>query len=748
VNPPVETRPKETNLYEVVDLLWRRRALIAVCLAAVLAPIAVTNVTMPAVYESQATLIFERTQDPLPSFSMSQSFYWDKSYIINQVEEIKSRSLAGEAAAKLDPATVSALLRGREGSYGDERRREVLTDIVRGSIAAEPVRDSDIFRLRANGPTPAAAAAVANVVAQVIIERNAMIKRQQAASTRQFIEGQLPMVELQLGRSEEALKNFKSSNQVVSLSDEAREILSRVTGAENQYTTAATERQGLEQKLAAIADQVRAQGGNAGVEITSGSLADGLRRSLIDLETQYTQLAVKGYRTDHPQLRALAAQIESTKGKLGEELSKIMGSGSLTPMPQMEALLGQIPPLQIELATALARERALKAILTGFEADLGTLPLKELQLARLLRAKEVSENIYKLLLEKNEEAKITEAGRIGNIRIIDLARRPGAPIRPRKALNLMIGLVVGLALGVGLAFFLDSLDNTIKSAEEIEHTFRLPVLGLIPAIHAGELGKRRSAGADEVEQIASTLVTRFAPRSPISEAYRALRTNIQFLRIDAPLKTLVISSPGPSEGKSTTVANLAITTALAGARTLLVDADLRRPVVHSLFGQEREPGIINVLVEKLPLAAAVRPSGIENLSILPAGTIPPNPSELLGSQKMKDLIRELAEQFDLVLFDSPPVITVTDTAVLGSQAEGVVLVALSHGTDRRALARAQTLLANVKANVMGAVLNRIKFSGLSGSYSYYYRYYYDDGDRQRSARRRRWWERLRNGRRS
>lgn len=311
----------------------------------------------------------------------------------------------------------------------------------------------------------------------------------------------------------------------------------------------------------------------------------------------------------------------------------------------------------------------------------------------------------------------------------------------------MIGLVVGLALGVGLAFFLDSLDNTIKSAEEIEHTFLLPVLGLIPAIHAGELGKRRRAGADEVEQIASTLVTRFAPRSPISEAYRALRTNIQFLRIDAPLKTLVISSPGPSEGKSTTVANLAITTALAGARTLLVDADLRRPVVHSLFGQEREPGIINVLVERLPLSAAVRPSGIENLSILPAGTIPPNPSELLGSQKMKDLIRELAGQFDLVLFDSPPVITVTDTAVLGSQAEGVVLVALSHGTDRRALARAQTLLANVKANVMGAVLNRIKFSGLSGSYSYYYRYYYDEGDRQRSTRQRRWWERLRNGHR-
>ncbi|MDI6739675.1 MAG: polysaccharide biosynthesis tyrosine autokinase [Candidatus Edwardsbacteria bacterium] len=738
MNPETDSRAKETNLYEIVDLLWRRKTLIAVCLAAVLTPIVISNFTTPPVYESQATLIFERTQDPLPSFSMSQSFYWDKSNIVNQIEEIKSRSLAGEVAAKLDPATVSALLRGREAAYSDDQRQEILTDIIRGSIAAEPVRDSDIFKVRAAGPTPPASAGVANLVAQVIIERNAMIKRQQAASTRRFIETQLPMVELQLNRTEETLKRFKSANQVVSLSDEAREILSRVTGAENQYTVAATERQALEQKLAAITDQIKSQGGNAGMEITSGSLADGMRKNLVDLEMQATQLAVKGYAPDHTQMLTLTAQIGSTKKKLAEELAKINRSASLTPMPQMENLLDQIPPLQIDLVTAHSRERALKAILSDYEADLSKLPAKELQLARLLRSKEVNENIYKLLLEKNEEAKITEAGKIGNIRIIDPARAPNVPIRPRKILNLMIGLIVGLALGVGLAFFLDSLDNSIKSAEEIEHAFRLPVLGLVPAIQAEELRKRRQNRIDEVEKIASTLVTRFAPRSPISEAYRALRTNIQFLRIDAPLKTLVISSPGPSEGKSTSVANLAITTALTGARTLLVDADLRRPVIHSLFGLEREPGMINMLVEKLPLEKVVKPSGIEHLDILTCGAIPPNPSELLGSQKMRDLIKTLSEKYDLVLFDSPPVITVTDTAVLGSQVEGVVLVALSHGTDRRAMARAQTLLANVKANVVGAVINRIKF-GLSGSYSYHYHYhyYYYDSEGKPSKRRNR-----------
>ena len=743
MNQDVKTRTSESNIYELIDLLWRRRLLIIACLLGVVLPIALANFTMPPVYEAQTTIIFEQSREPLPSFDISEAFS-RKSYIVNQIEEIKSRSLAEEVVRLLDPEHSLLLLRGRDRSLNPERQNYRLTQIIKKSISAEPIRDSDVILVKVQGPTPEAASNIANLVAEVIKERSASVKREQASSTRKFIEAQLPSVEATLNTAEEAIKNFKSQNQVVSLSDEGKEILSRATEADKQMIAASTERQSIEGRLTAIYDQLKAQGAltESSLPLSAGSMADSLRSNLLNLQMEIIKLQVKGYAPDHPQIKNLNAQIDNVKSRLLEELQKTTQKNRLSPMPQIQSLLDQIPPLEIQMATASAREAALKAILSQYDFGLSKLPNKELQLARLLRAKEVGESVYRLLLVKHEEAKITEAGKIGNVRVIDRAQPPQFPIKPRKALNLAIGLVVGLTLGVGLSFFLDSMDNSVKTVEDIEHSFELPVLGLIPGIHSDGGKNGRKNGSDEVARISATLVTKYTPRSHVSEAYRSLRTNIQFSRIDDPLKTVVISSAAPSEGKSTSAANLAITTALSGIRTLLVDADLRRPVVHSLFGLEREPGLSNLLAERLALEKVVKPSGIENLSILTCGAIPPNPSELLGSQRMRDLIKLLSQQYDLVLFDSPPVITVTDTAVLSPQVDGLVLVVKSHATDKRALTRAKTILTNLKANILGVVLNKIELSGLAGSYDYYYHYNYyyaDDGAKKKRGRQHKWW---------
>ncbi|MBI5806219.1 polysaccharide biosynthesis tyrosine autokinase [candidate division TA06 bacterium] len=743
MNQDVKTRTSESNIYELIDLLWRRRLLIITCLLGVVLPIALANFTMPPVYEAQTTIIFEQSREPLPSFDISEAFS-RKSYIVNQIEEIKSRSLAEEVVRLLDPEYSLLLLRGRDRSLNPDRQNYRLTHIIKKSITAEPIRDSDVILVKVQGPTPDAASNIANLVAEVIKERSASVKREQASSTRKFIEAQLPSVEATLNTAEEAIKNFKSQNQVVSLSDEGKEILSRATEADKQMIAASTERQSIEGRLTAIYDQLKAQGAltENSLPLSAGSMADSLRSNLVNLQMEIIKLQVKGYAPEHPQIMNLNAQIANVKARLLEELQKITQKNRLSPMPQIQSLLDQIPPLEIQRATMSARETALKTILSQYDFGLAKLPNKELQLARLLRAKEVGESVYRLLLVKHEEAKITEAGKIGNVRVIDRAQPPQFPIKPRKMLNIAIGLVVGLTLGVGLSFFLDSLDNSVKTVEDIEHNFELPVLGLIPAIHSENGKSNRKNGGDEVARISATLVTKYTPRSHVSEAYRSLRTNIQFSRIDDPLKTVVITSAAPSEGKSTSAANLAITTALSGIRTLLVDADLRRPVVHSLFGLEREPGLSNLLAERLPLDKVVKPSGIENLSILTCGAIPPNPSELLGSQRMRDLIKLLSQQFDLVLFDSPPVITVTDTAVLSPQVDGLVLVVKSHATDKRALLRAKTILSNLKANILGVVLNKIELSGLAGSYDYYYHYNYyyaDDGSKKKRDRRHKWW---------
>lgn len=742
-------KPQETNLYEVIDLLWRRKTLILVCLAGILLPILIANITLPPVYESQTTIIFEQSREPIAAFDVSDAFS-RKSYIVNQIEEIKARTLAEEVAEKLDDETAAEIIKDQGRSMGEAEKKQLLAQRIKKGISAEPIRDSDVILIKFQGPTPQSAARAVNLVAEVVKDRSSQVKREQASSTRKFIEAQLPAVEAGLSKAEDAIKSFKARNQVVSLSDEAREVLARMTEIDKMYAGTVTQKMALEKKLEAIYGKLDykpdfSKGGN---KMTSGAVADSLKRSLLDLQIEATQLSIKGYEPDHPQIAKLDRQIEATKTKLVEELSSISHGGQVSPMPEMSDLLSQIPPLQIELISIEAREKATRDFIAGYEADLSKLPYKELELTRLLRAKDVNENIYKMLLEKYEEAKITEAGKIGNVRVIDPAKEPKSPIKPRKALNILIGLVVGLVLGVGLSFFLDSMDNSVKTAEEIETNFDIPVLGLIPSIQAEGVRKKKRNGQDEISKIASTLVTKYTPRSPISEAYRAIRTNIQFSKIDAPLRSIVVTSAAPSEGKSTTVANLAFTTALAGAKTLLIDADLRRPVVHSLFGLEREPGMTNILAERLAPEKVIRPSGIENLDILTCGAIPPNPSELLGSQRMKELVGQLKGKYDLVLFDSPPVITVTDTAVLSSQVEGVVLVVLSHGTDRRALARAKSLLSNVNANILGAILNKIDLTGIGSSYDYYYHYhyYYYSDEGQKIKRKRKLWDIIRPGR--
>jgi tyrosine-protein kinase Etk/Wzc len=289
-----------------------------------------------------------------------------------------------------------------------------------------------------------------------------------------------------------------------------------------------------------------------------------------------------------------------------------------------------------------------------------------------------------------------------------------------------------------MAFFVERLDNSLKSIEDVEAT-GLSILGSIPLIKGTK--DRKSKKEEEksedyqIKRITSNLVTHFEPKSPISEAYRTFRTNLQFARLDAPLKTILVTSSGPSEGKSTTVANLAITMAQMGTNTILIDSDLRRPVLHSIFNLQRTPGLTNYLAGNVPWKEIIQETPIENLSLLTCGVLPPNPSELLGSKKMRMLLEELKEKYDMILFDSPPVIAVTDAAVLSTLLDGVVLVSSSGSTSREALLRAITLLENVKGRLIGGVLNKIKVESVYGSYHYYYYYHYYGGTKQKRKKR-------------
>jgi len=295
------------------------------------------------------------------------------------------------------------------------------------------------------------------------------------------------------------------------------------------------------------------------------------------------------------------------------------------------------------------------------------------------------------------------------------------PIGPQTSTNVLLAGAIGALLAVGAILLLEYLDDTVKSGDEVAELTGLPFLGQIPRVR---------------EKVAEQLLTQREPRSAFSESFRTLRTNLQFSGFDRPLRTILVTSPQPTEGKSTVVANLGVVLAQAGRRVIVVDTDLRRPILHHIFGQNNDWGLTGTLFgEGNRTDDGLLPTGVENLSFLPSGPLPPNPSEILGSQRMGDFLAHLQEQADVILLDSPPLLTMADASILAARVDGVILVADAGRTRREALKKAAEALRRIGAHVLGVALNRVGLR--SEGYSYYYYYYYSDEGKRRKGRRRR-----------
>jgi len=723
------TESSQPGLQDLLRIIMRRRWIVLGAFLTVLLSSIIFSFRQPNIYEANVSLLVQRDNKPILGMMMETE--QSRNMINNQVEIIRSRSLASEAALILKARPDAREL----GFLADT----LLTDNIMFSTTVLSSRTTDIITVIATSSDPAQAAAIANTVGQAYIARNLSYSRGEFSEVRRFLEVQLPVIEKRLFGGENQLRLFKQTNQVVSLSDESKFLIDKLTGFESQYNLTKVERESAEKRLAYLQDQLDFQKKNMleNVSQVSSPLASGLRQDLLTLQTQMATMTSQGFPADHPKMKELNKKIENTKSRLKEEISKIVAqkNGGIDPIMLSEELVVKILDLQVEIETYKAKELAQQRVVDGYLEKLKAIPPKEVELARLTRQFELDDNIYKMLMEKYEEVRISEAGKLGNVKIIDQAQVPKEPVGPRRKLNILFGGMLGLALGIGLVLLMEYMDTSLKNIHDIEQFLGLPVLGLIPAIDQEDVASQTGNGrtTNGATSIAERLISHHLPKSPISEAYRILRTNLQFLNPDAPLKTILVTSSGPSEGKTTTAANLAITMAQVGSRTLIVDADLRRPMVSGVFGIPQEPGLTELLVKGGDLQKAMVSTDIENLFILPSGTIPPNPSELLSSQKMKRLIQEMKNSCDLVILDCPPVITVTDAAVLAAEADCVVLVIHSGKTDREAARRAKSLLTNVKAKIAGTVLNNISSDMLAG-YSYYYHYYYEDGQRKKGEK--------------
>ena len=423
-------------------------------------------------------------------------------------------------------------------------------------------------------------------------------------------------------------------------------------------------------------------------------------------------------------------QIEATRAQLKEAIKKVVEEGPSASDPIFQKIIGGIIDAQTQINALEGKLEALRKLIKDEDNKLKNLPGYEVRLAELQRKVDAGRAVYSMLLSKLEEARIAAAKQTSDAKIIDPAYPPTSPIKPRKKLNIILGLVLGLMMGLGLVFVVEYMDTSVRGPEEVERMLGVPVIGAIPEIE----------GRDEKER----LITHYEPLSPTAEAFKGIRTNIRFSSVGEEVRVILVTSSGPAEGKSTIASNLAIAMAQMGHRVILVDGDFRRPMIHRIFGMEKEPGLTEVIMGDVVLDEAIRGSEeVEGLDILVCGHIPPNPSELLGSVRARRVIEELRGRYEYVVIDSPPLMPVTDAIEMSAYSDGVVIVAREGLTDRNLLERSVEQLRRFGGKILGVVFNGISVQrkyryykyGKYGKYRYYHYSHYYYGSSSKNNKR-------------
>lgn len=689
---------QEISLRDLMDVVSRRWWVVAACGALALAAALTVSLTTPPVYRASTTVVVDSADSAIR--------------FVPDVTGISQQALVDAVAEVAKSRAVAELALDRLGV--NENREEALRSLQAG-LKVHRVRGG-IIRIDAQGSSPRDAAANANAAAQGIVDWNLQWRRAQAAAGRAFIEAQLALMGTELRHAENALAARKARGVQISLSEQTSIVINKLADFEAQRRATAAEREAIEASLlqagAALATQqptvpssfVRAE----------DPVVAGLRQELTRLEIDLAGLREQ-FTDRHPQIVATQARITEVKARLRQLAAERVASTTVTLNPLRQSLASQIIALEVEREAARAKEAALGNIVARYTREAQTVPSREVELAGLARSARVAEQTYLLLSEKLQEAKIVEASIVGDLRVIDRAVPPIVPVSPRTRMNTLLGSLLGVMVGGVVAYLLEALDTTMKTPEEAEQVLGLPILASVPQWH-GPSRKETEAEA--------SLATNSHPRTPFAEAFRRLRTNLVFLSPDRPLRTVLITSPGAEEGKSTVAANLAIALSQAGRRVWLIECDLRRPRLSWVFQPRTAIGLSEMLVDGVPVEEFLHPTQVENLWFVPSGMKPPNPAELLGSQKMRSLLSGQTDAAEFVILDAAPVLPVADAAILAPAADGVILVVKLKETPRDAARQARQALEAVGARVVGVVILGVPPN--HRSHYYYYSSYYQD----------------------
>jgi succinoglycan biosynthesis transport protein ExoP len=573
---------------------------------------------------------------------------------------------------------------------GETRGQSSRIDEFLGGVNIVPVRNSRLVEIRYVSSDPKFAAAAANNLAKAYIQQNVELRFNTSKEASDWLAERLAEQRKAVEASDTALQTYRERNGAISVADSASNIVvARLTDLNAALTRAKTERINKE----ATYNQLKAAEATGAIEtypkILANDYVQKLKLELSDLQRQQALLAER-YGERHAEMIKIRTAIESTEAKFRNEISKVVES------------------VKNEFQTALSEEQSLQSALDAQKGEALNLNRKGIEYGVLQREAESNRQIYENLLQRTKETSMSTDRRSTNIRVVDEAEVPQGPISPNIQREVLVAFGGGLFLAVGLAFLFEYLDNRIKTPQELKACVGVPFLGMMPVI---------ATNKDNRDPL---LTTANIPAN-FAEAMKTIRTNVLFSSAEEGMRSLVVTSAGPGEGKSVVSSNLSIALAQTGQRVLLIDGDMRRPRVHEIFNGNQEPGLSNVLTGNAKAVDAIKRSQVHGLWLLSSGHIPPNPAELLGSRRFADFIISLDQHFDWVVIDTPPVLVVTDSSIVANQVSGVVFVVGADKTSRHAARAAVEQLDSASAHIVGSVLNRVDLVRNPYYYSSYYR---------------------------
>lgn len=724
----VDTKDFETSsLKDYINLIrYNLTPVIVIVLTSLIVAI-LYAVNARDVYRAETILKVSKPQGNILESPLIPGFneYGSDRFIANEIEIIKSYNTRERVAAAL----LDSVKRIKKENFFlilDQKKKSPDNILPVSELAALLISNSeinqkrglDIIEITAESPSPYEAALIANCYANEYMNLNLDINRNQLTFVKNFLFDQRNEKLVQLKEAEEILRTFQEKGGIVSLDAQATSLIEQLSEFEAQKNAIQIELMASDQVLAQLKRELTKQDPRLAdylKSVSSESYLKTLQEQLAKLEVN-RDLAISsktpGVNTD-PIIKDYDKKIRDLRIKLDEQISVIKAGIFASSPEEVKQLSQKIITEEVKNQSLRISAKELETIVNKYEERFNKLPKTSIELAGYQRNREALEKLYTLVEEKYQEALINEQSQPGNVLVIDNARIPGFPSKPNRFLIIIIGLVIGTAIAFGYVFIKNYFDTTIKSPEDLERR-NINVLSWIPHIE-GE----QTNGKNEYDFIVAK-----KPDSVPSEAFKALRTRVQFSRIDNDaIKTILITSAAQQEGKTTVAVNLAGSFAQANRKTLIIDCDLRKPRLHNIFNAERIPGLIDYLFKQAKFEDIVHDGGIENFYFIAAGTIPPNPSEMLESRQMREFLTEMKKAYDLVVLDSAPIIAVTDSEILCRLADATILVVSADTTESQLMEKSVELIKSGSSSFIGTVLNNFNYRTSYGSYYKYYYYY-------------------------